>query len=74
MLFTFLAKISASFIEITNFDPTQIYLGAPKILKPVLDTDIPFQGLLLGKVWTMPQTLGHNVGVLPCLIGRAHMW
>ena len=76
MLFTFLAKISASFIEITNFDPTQIYLGAPKILKPVLDTDIPFQGLLLGKVWTMPQTLGRNVGVLgpQILMGVHKFW
>jgi len=31
-------------------------LGAPKILKTGLDT--PFQGLLLGKVWTMPAVLG----------------
>jgi len=39
----------------TNFDPPpQMYLeGAHKILKPVSDT--PFQGLLLGIVWTMPR-------------------
>jgi len=30
--------------------------GAPQILNPVLDT--PFQGLLPGKVWTMPTDLG----------------
>jgi len=39
----------------TNFDPTNLFGGTPKILKPVLD--IPFQGLLLGKVWTMPWPL-----------------
>ena len=44
-----------------NFEPLQICLGTPKILKPVLDT--PFQDLLLGKVWTTP-TLGHNIGSL----------
>jgi len=39
-----------------NFDsPSANFWGAPKILKPVLDT--PFQGLLLGKVWTTPTDL-----------------
>jgi len=39
-----------------NFDHLQIYLRvAPTNLKPVLYT--PFQGLLLGKVWTTPPTL-----------------
>ena len=39
-----------------NFDPPQIFWGAPKILKLVLDT--PFQGLLLGKVWPTTADLG----------------
>ena len=39
-----------------NFDHLQIYLRvAPTNLKPVLYT--PFQGLLLGKVWTTPADL-----------------
>jgi len=45
-------------IKITKFGLTlipQIYLGAPKILKPVLDT--PFWGILLGKVLTTPPDL-----------------
>ena len=44
-------------MKFSNFDPRKFILGvAPKILKPVLDT--PFQGLLLGKVWTTPTNLG----------------
>ena len=34
----------------TNVDPCKFIWGAPRILKPVLDT--PFQGLLPGKIWT----------------------
>jgi len=33
-----------------TFAPLQIFGEAPETLKPVVDT--PFQGLLLGKVWT----------------------
>ena len=45
-----------------NYDPSPaIFLGSPKILKPVLATF--FQGLLPGKVWTMspdPKGVGKN--------------
>jgi len=43
-------------LAFSNFDPRNFFGGAPKILKPVFDT--PFHGLLLGKVWTMPDDLG----------------
>jgi len=45
-------------LEFSKFDFPAIFFwggGAPKILKPVLDT--PFQGLLLETVWTMPADL-----------------
>jgi len=48
-----MAKKSENHKIWANFDPpyANLFGGAPKILKPVVDT--PFQGLLLGKVWTM---------------------
>jgi len=40
-------------LGLTLTPPHKFNLGKPpKCLKPVLDT--PFQGLLLGKVWTTP--------------------
>jgi len=41
-------------LKFTNFDPRKFIWGAPEISKPLLDTVTPFQGILLGKVWTMP--------------------
>ena len=49
-------------LTLTPTPEPQIYLGAPKILKPVLDTR--FQGLLLGKVWTTcPRSWVTTLGV-----------
>jgi len=50
--------VTLEYLNLLTLTPHKFIWGAPKILKPVLDT--PFQGLLLGKVWTgtTPADLG----------------